>query len=166
MQVYIREGLEAPPNLPRYFEYLLLMVGKFYSNDILNTDYVLNYWNPIEINPNHNFSYRAPPRSVSLFKFIRLAGDMLPTTLFVPYITMVCGLSSSQQTARHCFNINLRQEAPPQADTVYRNRSSYHKGVSPQELEGLYESFDLSAPLQNTMSFLAWPCVNILGGLR
>lgn len=33
------------------------------------------------------------------------------------------------------FN-NLRQEAPPQADTVYRLRPGYHKGVSPQELEG------------------------------
>lgn len=164
MQVYLREGLEAPANLPRYFEYLLLTVGKLYSNDVLNTDYMLNYWSPIEITPNQNYSYRAPPRSVSLFKFIRLAGDMLPSSLFVPYITMLSGLSSSQQTARHCFNMlkqvgthisanlswdhffmsfaqyysNLRQEAPPQADTVYRNRAAYHKGVSPQEIEGLH----------------------------
>ncbi|KAG5873933.1 hypothetical protein JTB14_014533 [Gonioctena quinquepunctata] len=164
MQVYIREGLEAPSNLPRYFEYLLLTVGKFYSNDVLNTHYGSNYWSPIEINSAHNLSYRAAPRSVSLFKFIRLAGDVLPTTLFVPYITMLCGLSSCQQTARHCFNMlkqagshisanlswdhffmsfsqyynNLRQETPPQADTVYRNRVGYHKGVSPQEREGLH----------------------------
>ncbi|VEN41265.1 unnamed protein product [Callosobruchus maculatus] len=164
MQVYNREGLEAPVHLPRYFEYLLLTVGKFYSNDILNTDYVLSYWNPTEINVNQNLSYRAPPRSVSLFKFIRLAGDVLPSTLFVPYIKMLSGLSSSQQTARHCFNMlkqvgsqisenlswdhffmsfsqyynNLRQETPPQADTVYRNRPSFHKGVSPQEIEGLH----------------------------
>ncbi|KAJ8924600.1 hypothetical protein NQ315_000750 [Exocentrus adspersus] len=164
MQVYIREGLEPPPNLPRYFEYLLLTVGKLYSNDVLGTDYVLNYWSPIEIAPNQNYTYRAPPRSVSLFKFIRLAGDMLPPSLFIPYITMLSGLSSSQQTARHCFNMlkqvgshisenlswdhffmsfaqylnNLRQEAPPQADTVYRNRATYHKGVSPQEIEGLH----------------------------
>ncbi|CAH1170192.1 unnamed protein product [Phaedon cochleariae] len=164
MQVYIREELDAPANLPRFFEYLLLTVGKFYSNDVLNTDYVSNYWSLTEINPNQNYSYRAAPRSVSLFKFIRLAGDVLPTTLFVPYITMLSGLSSSQQTARHCFNMlkqvgshisanlswdhffmsfsqyynNLRQEAPPQTDTVYRSRASYNKGVSPQELDGLH----------------------------
>ncbi|CAH1968892.1 unnamed protein product [Acanthoscelides obtectus] len=164
MQVYIREGLEAPAHLPRYFEYLLLTVGKFYSNDELNTDYVLSYWNPTEINVNQNLSYRVPPRSVSLFKFIRLAGDVLPPTLFVPYIKMLSGLSSSQQTARHCFNMlkqvgtqisenlswdhffmsfsqyynNLRTETPLQTDTVYRNRPAFHKGVSPQEIEGLH----------------------------
>lgn len=164
MVVYIREGLDAPANLPKYFEHLMLSIGKFYSNGNVDPDYLLNYWSPIDINPNQNISYRAPPpRAVSLFKFIRLAGDMLPTTLFVPYLTMLSGLSSSQETARHCFNLlkqistqlsptlswdhffmsfsqyynNLRQEAPPAADTVYRNRASYHKGVSPQELEGL-----------------------------
>ncbi|CAH1106596.1 unnamed protein product [Psylliodes chrysocephalus] len=164
MQVYIREGLEVPANLPRYFEYLLLSVGKLYASDVLNTDYVSNYWSPIEINQSQMNSVRAAPRSVSLFKFIRLAGDVLPSTLFVPYITMLSGLSSSQQTARHCFNMlkqvgshisanlswdhffmsfsqyynNLRQEVPPQTDTVYMNRAPYHKGVSPQELEGLH----------------------------
>ncbi|XP_057651912.1 nuclear pore complex protein Nup205 [Diorhabda carinulata] len=164
MQVYIREGLEVPANLPRYFEYLLLSVGKIYKNDVLNTDYVSDYWSPIEINPNQISASRAAPRSVALFKFIRLAGDVLPTTLFVPYLTMLSGLSSSQQTARHCFNMlkqaglhisgnlswdhffvsfsqyynNLRQEAPPQTDTIYMTRAPYHKGVSPQELEGLH----------------------------
>ncbi|XP_060535293.1 nuclear pore complex protein Nup205 [Cylas formicarius] len=162
MQVYIREGLEAPATLPRYFEYLLLSIGKLYSNNILENDYMSSYWSPMEINPNQTTNIRVPQRSVSLFKFIRLAGEMLPSTLFVPFIKMLSGLSSSPQTARHCFNmlkqvhlsptlnwdhfflsfsqyyINLRQEAPPQADTVYRNRPGYHKGVSPQELEGLH----------------------------
>ncbi|CAH0547709.1 unnamed protein product [Brassicogethes aeneus] len=117
----------------------------------------LNYWSPIEINPaSQSYSYRAPPRAVSLFKFVRLAGDMLPMSLFVPYLSMLSGLSSCQQTARHCFNMlkqvgsqlsqtlswdhfflsfaqyytNLRQEAPPVADTVYRNRvtaAAFHK---------------------------------------
>lgn len=72
MQVYIREGLEVPANLPRYFEYLLLSVGKLYASDVLNTDYVSNYWSPIEINQSQMNSVRAAPRSVSLFKFIRL----------------------------------------------------------------------------------------------
>lgn len=165
VQVYSREGLEAPP-MPRYFEFLLLSIGKLYSKDQLETNYKEDYWPPHDNKSGNNRehgSYRAPPRAVSLFKFVRLAGDMLPMCLFVPYITMLSGLSSSQKTARHCFNMlkqvgshlsptlswdhffmsftqyytNLRQEAPPVADTVYRNRG-IHKGVSPHELAGLH----------------------------
>lgn len=166
MQAYIREGLDAPVNLPRHFEYLLLTVGKFYSNNILDSDYVLSYWNPAEINSNQkSVTFKPPTRSAALFRFIKLAGDVLPTPLFVPYITMLSGLASSQQTARYCFNLlnqvhphvlssnlswnhffysfsqyynNLRQEVPPATDTVYRSRPSFVKGVSPQELEGLH----------------------------
>ncbi|CAH1168718.1 unnamed protein product [Phyllotreta striolata] len=164
MQVYIREGLEVSANLPRHFEYLLLTVGKIYANDTLKADYMLNYWSPIEINANQQSSVRAAPRCVSLFKFIRMAGEVIPSTLFVPYVTMLSGLSSSQQTARHCFNMlkqvgshvsanlswdhffmsfsqyynSLRQEVPVQADTVYMSRPTYHKAVTQQELEGLH----------------------------
>ncbi|XP_030766141.1 nuclear pore complex protein Nup205 [Sitophilus oryzae] len=164
LQFYTREGLEAPANLPRYFDYLLLCIAKFYSNNIQDPDYTLAWWSPLDITPNQTSNLRAPSRAVSLFKFIRFAGDMLPSTLFVPFIKMLCGLSTSPQTARHCFNMlkqsgvhlsqtlswdhffmsfaqyynNLRQEAPAQADTVYRSRSGYHKGVSPQELDGLH----------------------------
>ncbi|KAJ3635241.1 hypothetical protein MTP99_008161 [Tenebrio molitor] len=162
VQIYTREGLDAPPNLPRYFEYLLLTIAKLYSKDVLGTEYVLSYWSPVEINSGQYSSHRSSSRAVSLFKFIRLAGDMLPPTLFVPYLTMLSSLSCSPQAARHCFNMlkqigpqltatlswdhffssfaqyynNLRQELPPIADTVYRN--TYLKGVSPQELEGLH----------------------------
>ena len=47
---------------------------------------------------------------VSLYKFVRLAGDLLPAPLFVPYIEMLCGLSNSPQAAHHCFNL-LRSTA-------------------------------------------------------
>ncbi|EFA00605.1 nuclear pore complex protein Nup205 [Tribolium castaneum] len=162
VQIYTREGLDAPANLPRYFEYLLLTIAKVYSKDILNTEYVLSYWSPVELNSTQYSSHRSSSRAVSLFKFVRLAGDMLPPTLFVPYLTMLSSLSSCPQAARHCFNMlkqvgpqltatlswdhfftsfaqyynNLRQELPPVTDTVYRN--TYLKGVSPQELEGLH----------------------------
>ena len=36
---------------------------------------------------------------------MRLAGDLLPTSLFVPYLGMLTGLSSSPQGAHHCFNL-------------------------------------------------------------
>lgn len=158
VQIYTREGLDAPPNLPRYFEYLLLDIAKLYSKQ-KTTDYVLAYWSPDEINST---SSRGSSRAVSLFKFVKLGGDVLPPILFVPYLTMLASLASSPQAARYCFTLlkqvgtqltstlswdhfftslaqyynNLRQELPPTGDTVYRN--AYLKGVSPQELEGLH----------------------------
>lgn len=85
-------------------------------------------------------------RSVSLFKFIRLAGDLLPATLFVPYLKMLAGLSNCQASAQRTFDFlkqgsgvsgsatlswehffgslikyyrNLRQEQLPTTDTIY-----------------------------------------------
>ncbi|KAL3284709.1 hypothetical protein HHI36_018857 [Cryptolaemus montrouzieri] len=163
IQVYIREGLEAPVTLPRHFEYLLLSIAKLYQGNILKNTYVLDYWSPIEINPDQSYSYHAPPRAVSLFKFVRFAGDMLPSTLFVPYVTFLSSLSTCQQAARNCFNMlkqvglllsstiswdhffmsfaqyysNLREETAPIADTIYGQKSLYHKAVSPLEIKGL-----------------------------
>lgn len=42
---------------------------------------------------------------VSLYKFIRLAGDLLPPPLYVPYIDMLIGLSSNPQSAHYCFDL-------------------------------------------------------------
>ena len=36
---------------------------------------------------------------VSLSKFVRLAGDLLPPPLFVPYVEMLTGLSTGRQCA-------------------------------------------------------------------
>ncbi|KAK9882396.1 hypothetical protein WA026_020918 [Henosepilachna vigintioctopunctata] len=163
IQVYIREGLEAPVTLPRHFEHLLLSIAKLYQRNTLKNTYVLDYWSPIEINPDQSYSYHAPPRAVSLFKFVRFAGDMLPSTLFVPYVTFLSSLSTCQQAARNCFNMlkqvglllsstiswdhffmsfaqyysNLREETVAVMDTIYGNKSSYHKVVSPLEIKGL-----------------------------
>ena len=42
---------------------------------------------------------------VSLNKFLRLAGDLLPPPLFVPYLEMLSGLANSPEAAHHCFNL-------------------------------------------------------------
>ena len=42
---------------------------------------------------------------MSLNKFVRLAGDLLPPPLFVPYMEMLSGLANSPQAAHHCFNL-------------------------------------------------------------
>ena len=36
-----------------------------------------------------------PAKQIALYKFVRLAGDLLMPSLFVPYITMLAGLADS-----------------------------------------------------------------------
>lgn len=153
-----QQGIDPPGNLCRNFEMLLLSVGKLYENDKLELCLGLEYWESMEM--SHQ---KATSRSVSLFKFIRLAGELLPTILFVPYLKMLSGLASSQQSARNAFNllkqgsgvsgsstlswdhffnsltryyVNLRQEQNPRTETVYGNRA-VNRNISPQEIEGL-----------------------------
>lgn len=163
MQVYSHEGLEAPANLPHHFEQLLFALAHLYKKDPLKLNLVLEYWSPMDNTAIQNQSYRTPSRAISLFKFVRLAGEILPATLFVPYLNFLASISTCPQASRYCFNLlkqtghgfagpitwdhffvsfsqyynNLRQEVPLASDTVYRHRTSYHKGITPHEVEGL-----------------------------
>ncbi|XP_078046128.1 nuclear pore complex protein Nup205 isoform X1 [Augochlora pura] len=167
IQVYQQEGIEPPLNLDNHFEYLLLTVAELYKEDPLKLDLLMDYWchhsdsthvsAPIYMN-------RFPSRQVALFKFVRLAGEILPAGLFVPYLKMIASLASSSQAARQAFNflkpngtsgsttiswdhffkslsqyyINLRKELPPSQDTVYLVRQRNHpKGITPDEVKGL-----------------------------
>ncbi|KAK9679304.1 Nuclear pore complex scaffold, nucleoporins 186/192/205 [Popillia japonica] len=162
MQANAQHGIEAPNNLPKHFEDFLYYISKFYEKDPLNLHLMLDYWCSFDNSSKENI--RVPTKSVSLFKFVKLAGDMIPATLFVPYLNMLASLSNCQQAARYCFNMlkqaspgcnntltwehffmsfsqyytNLRQEMPPINDTVYRQRTIYHKGITPQEVQGLH----------------------------
>ncbi|RZF40837.1 hypothetical protein LSTR_LSTR003347 [Laodelphax striatellus] len=159
VQAYAQEGLDPPTSLPQHFEQLLLTLSTLYSKDPLNLNLELEYWCPPEGIVSTSYPYRSPPRQVSLFKFVRQSGDLLPPTLFVPYMKMLASLSSSQQAARQCFTLlklnnhgsvtwdhfftslnryycNLRQEAAPTSDTIYRHRP-FTKGITPQEIQGL-----------------------------
>ncbi|XP_076648854.1 nuclear pore complex protein Nup205 isoform X2 [Halictus rubicundus] len=165
IQAYQQEGIEPPLNLDNHFEYLMLTVAELYKEDPLKLDLVMDYWchhsdsthvsAPIYMN-------RFPSRQVALFKFVRLAGEILPAGLFVPYLKMIASLASSSQAARQAFNflkpngtsgsttiswdhffkslsqyyINLRKELPPSQDTVYRQRN-HPKGITPDEVKGL-----------------------------
>lgn len=42
---------------------------------------------------------------MALFKFVRMAGDLLPPSLYVPYLEMLRGLSNGKQSASCCFNL-------------------------------------------------------------
>lgn len=103
IQLHTQQSLDPPPNLDRSFETLLLIAGKLYSGDQLNLCLDLEYWGPMEIPAN--YQTRASNRSVSLFKFIRLAGELLPPILLIPYLKMLAGLASCQQSARNAFNL-------------------------------------------------------------
>lgn len=161
VQCYEQQGLKPPDNLDNSFEQLMLGIGKFYEKDTqLNLMLCMEYWGPMEVPTNYS---KTTSRSVSLFKFIRLAGDLLPATLFVPYLKMLYGLSTCEKAARNTFNLlkqgsgmsgsntiswdhffgslaryysNLRKEQCPVSDTIYRN-TSLNRTINPMEVEGL-----------------------------
>ncbi|XP_063977715.1 nuclear pore complex protein Nup205 [Diachasmimorpha longicaudata] len=163
IEAYQREGVEPPGNLDDHFEYLMLVIAELYHQDPLNLNLVVDYWCQ-ETERAHVSSVhvsRVPSRQVALFKFVRLAGEILPAGLLVPYLRMIAALASSPQAARHAFNFlkpngstgstiswdhffnslclyyyNLRQELPPSQDTIYRQRS-HPKGITPQEVKRL-----------------------------
>ncbi|KAK0157412.1 hypothetical protein PV328_011157 [Microctonus aethiopoides] len=161
---YQQEGVEPPMNLDDHFEYLMLTIAELYKKNPLELNLVLDYWcqhNDIShVSPSVHGT-RIPSKQVALFKFVRLAGEILPAGLFIPYLKMIASLASSPQAARHTFNFlkpngasgstiswdhffnslsryyyNLRQELPPSQDTIYRQRS-HSKGITPNEVKGL-----------------------------
>lgn len=103
IEIHAQQGLDPPNNLCRNFETLLRIVGKFYSHDQLNLHLDLEYWGPMET--IGNYQQGTSQRSVQLFKFIRLADEFLRPILFIPYLNMLAGLSSCQQSARNAFNL-------------------------------------------------------------
>lgn len=102
VQGFAKEGLDPPPNLDHNFELLMLSIGKFYNGNRAGLSLSVEYWGPMDIPANYA---KTTSRSVSLFKFIRLAGELLPPILFVPYLKMLAGLSSCAQSARNTFNL-------------------------------------------------------------
>lgn len=195
-QAHIQEGLEPPSNLPHHFEHLMLVIHRLYSSDPLDLQLMLDYWYPLEesYSKGHTYSFKSPPRQVSLFKFVRSAGDHLPPMLFVPYIQMLTSLASCEQAARHIFNhmkqnnemlswdhffesfnryyFNLRQELPLTTDTVYRTRS-HPKGITPLEIQGLHAVLGLIKTVAthddvSRVSFCeipSWNVINVFIGL-
>lgn len=162
VQSYAQQGLEPPPNLPHHYEHLMLSIARLYREDPLHLELVLDYWCPTESSSSSGFPFRSNSRQVSLFKFVRGSADNLSPSLYVAYMKMLCSLSSTQQAARHCFNLlkqnspvntcfiswdhfftslnryyfSLRQEPISKADTVY-HRPMQPRGITLQEIQGL-----------------------------
>lgn len=115
------EGLEPPQNLDVNFELLMLCVAKLYGDKRATITLCNEYWGPTDavggigggggggganggggsvVNYVQNTS-----RAVSLFKFIRLASEFLPQTLFKSYLRMIAGLTGTEFAARCAFNL-------------------------------------------------------------
>ena len=98
---FAAEGLEPPVYLDNNFEMFMLCLAKFYKNNSSGVSLCIEYWGPLEAT---SFS-KSTTRSVSLFKFIRLAGELLSPSLFVPYLKMIAGLTCCQRSARNAYNL-------------------------------------------------------------
>ncbi|XP_064627986.1 nuclear pore complex protein Nup205-like [Lineus longissimus] len=180
VMAHLQEGLTPPSNLPRDFEQLLCLLGDFYYKDPLHLELSLEYWCPIDpaLSPGGGGSFasrihhRPPQRQISLYKFIRLAGDLLPPVLYIPYVRMLRGLANGAEAAHHCYNLlkangtsyggqastvswdhffasfnqyltSLRQEYPSGMDVTQIYRHAHHRGITPQELDGLVSVLQL-----------------------
>lgn len=107
IQAYQQEGIEPPLNLDNHFKYLMLTIAELYREDPLKLDLVMDYWCHHSDSTHASapaFINRLPSRQVALFKFVRLAGEILPAGLFVPYLKMIASLASSPPAARQAFN--------------------------------------------------------------
>lgn len=91
---YAQDGRAPPEHLPRYFEHLLELVTELYAQDPLDLHLADEYWLD---------GCDGDKRQLS--KFVRLAGDVLPAPLFVPYVSALSSLARTPIGAWHCFQL-------------------------------------------------------------
>ncbi|CAO2603172.1 Nuclear pore complex protein Nup205, partial [Lemmus lemmus] len=109
----IQMGNEPPISLRRDLEHLMLLIGELYKKNPFHLELALEYWCPSEPlqTPTIMGSYlgvahqRPPQRQVVLSKFVRQMGDLLPPTIYIPYLKMLQGLANGPQCAHYCFSL-------------------------------------------------------------
>ncbi|XP_019370536.1 PREDICTED: nuclear pore complex protein Nup205 [Gavialis gangeticus] len=109
----VQMGNEPPISLRRDLEHLMLLIAELYRKDPFNLELALEYWCPSEPLQSSTImgSYlgvahqRPPQRQVVLSKFVRQMGDLLPPTIYIPYLKMLWGLASGPQCAHYCFSL-------------------------------------------------------------
>lgn len=103
--MFEQEGIHyTAPLQSQHFEMLLTTITALYERDELGLGLDRDFWCPTETSASGQ-AERLPQRQVALYKFVRLAGDLLMPSLYTPYIKFLTSLSSSGQTALHCFNL-------------------------------------------------------------
>ncbi|XP_049630227.1 nuclear pore complex protein Nup205 [Suncus etruscus] len=109
----VQMGNEPPISLRKDLEHLMLLIGELYKKNAFNLELALEYWCPSEPLQTSTImgSYlgvahqRPPQRQVVLSKFVRQMGDLLPPTIYIPYLKMLQGLASGPQCAHYCFSL-------------------------------------------------------------
>uniref|UniRef100_A0A8D0GF89 Nucleoporin 205 n=1 Tax=Sphenodon punctatus TaxID=8508 RepID=A0A8D0GF89_SPHPU len=140
----IQMGNEPPISLRRDLEHLMLLIAELYRKDLYNLELALEYWCPSEPLQSSTImgSYlgvahqRPPQRQVVLSKFVRQMGDLLPSTIYIPYLKMLQGLASGPQCAHYCFSL-LKVNGSSHAENIQG------AGGSPVSWEHLFHSLML-----------------------
>jgi len=169
-----QEGIQYSVPVPgQHFPLLLQAVAALYRGDPGRLALSTLYWAPSGDSGEQGRSH-CSGRQVQLYKFVRLAGDLLMPSLFVPYCSMLTGLADAPAAAPHCFKLlklngasssnvcldhffqslhqyhaNLQQQGRGSGGpdhTIYRTQP-LTKGISPQEVAGLAAVLDLATVL-------------------
>ena len=161
-----QEGVQY--NVPlagQHFSQLLVSLAQLYSRDELELGLADTFW--CDGSDSRHFT----AKQVALHKFVRLAGDLLMPSLYVPYINMLSGIANTTNAAAACFAMlkmnnssgstvsldhffaslsqyqnNLAQFGHSGARpdmTIYRSAQPHTRGISPQEINGLTSVLDL-----------------------
>ncbi|KAK3769775.1 hypothetical protein RRG08_046880 [Elysia crispata] len=124
------EGLEPPPHRGDQHDFLTV-IGDLYYKDPLKLELALEYWSPPEtamsVAETHS-NTGSDPKQISLFKFVRVSGDLLAAPLFLPYIHMLKGLATGPHCAYHCFSllrVNGGQASPVSWDHIFSSMNQY-----------------------------------------
>ncbi|XP_069619286.1 nuclear pore complex protein Nup205 isoform X1 [Ranitomeya imitator] len=184
----LQMGSEPPSSLRRDLEHLMLLIGELYKKDSFHLELALEFWCPTEPLQSTTMmgSYlgvahqRPPQRQVLLSKFVRQMSDLLPPTLYIPYLKMLRGLTDGPQCAHYCFSFlkangsshveNLQSGSPVSWDHFFHSLMLYHehlrrdipstdlihhrplplRGITQREMDGLV------AFLQLTTTVIEW----------
>ncbi|KAJ3596682.1 hypothetical protein NHX12_003086 [Muraenolepis orangiensis] len=121
----LQMGSEPPTSLRKDLDHLMFLIGEFYSKDPFSLELGLEFWCPAESLHHNNLqgSYqgmalqRPPQKQVVLSKFVRQMGDLLPSTLYIPYLRMLKGLANGPQCSHYCFSL-LKTNGTPHGDNI------------------------------------------------
>uniref|UniRef100_A0A8C1F1Y8 Nucleoporin 205 n=1 Tax=Cyprinus carpio carpio TaxID=630221 RepID=A0A8C1F1Y8_CYPCA len=116
----LQMGSEPPSSLRKDLDHLMILIGEFYSKDPFELELGLEFWCPSESLQHTSLTgsflgvplQRPPHKQVVLSKFVRQMGDLLPATLYIPYLCMLKGLANGPQCSHYCFSLLKTNGAP------------------------------------------------------
>uniref|UniRef100_A0A9J7XS33 Nucleoporin 205 n=1 Tax=Cyprinus carpio carpio TaxID=630221 RepID=A0A9J7XS33_CYPCA len=116
----LQMGSEPPSSLRKDLDHLMILIGEFYSKDPFELELALEFWCPSESLQHTSLTgsflgvplQRPPHKQVVLSKFVRQMGDLLPATLYIPYLRMLKGLANGSQCSHYCFSLLKTNGAP------------------------------------------------------